>query len=49
MIYLQTYYTFQIADRSTKINISTQADVVESFKIDERVLEKKMKNNLRKT
>lgn len=45
--HLQTCYTFQIADRSTKINISTQADVVESFKMDERVLEKKMKKQLK--
>jgi uncharacterized protein YndB with AHSA1/START domain len=44
---LQTYYTFQIAGRSTKINISTQADVMDFFKVDERVLAKKMKRQLK--
>jgi uncharacterized protein YndB with AHSA1/START domain len=43
----QTSYTFEIADRSTKITISTQANVVDFFQVDESILEKKMKKQLK--
>ena len=44
---VQTVYTFEIANRSTKVTISTQADVVDFFQVDEGILEKKMKKQLR--
>ncbi|HJR79884.1 MAG TPA: SRPBCC family protein [Anaerolineales bacterium] len=44
---VQTVYTFEIANRSTRITISTQADVVDFFQVDEGILEKKMKKQLR--
>ncbi len=43
----QTSYTFEIASGSTKINISTQANVVNFFQMDEGILEKKMKKQLK--
>ena len=43
----QTSYTFEIANGSTKINISTQANVFNFFQVDEGILEKKMKKQLK--
>ena len=43
----QTSYTFEIAEGSTKITISTQANVVNFFQMDERLLEKRMKKQLK--
>ena len=45
--HLQTSYTFEIADRSTRITVSTQANVVDFFQMDEGILEKKMKKQLK--
>jgi uncharacterized protein YndB with AHSA1/START domain len=42
-----TSYTFEIANGSTKVNISTQANVVNFFSVDEAILGKKMKKELR--
>jgi len=42
----QTSYTFEIANSSTKITISTQANVVNFFQMNEIILEKKMKKQL---
>lgn len=44
--HLPTAYTFEVANRSTKITISTQAHVVDFFQVNEDVLEKKMKKQL---
>lgn len=46
LFHLQTAYTFEVANRSTKITISTQAHVVDFFQVNEDVLEKKMKKQL---
>ena len=46
-LHSQTSYTFEIASGSTKINISTQANVVNFFQVDEGILEKKMKKQLK--
>jgi uncharacterized protein YndB with AHSA1/START domain len=43
----QTSYTFETANGCTKVNISTQANVVNFFQMDERTLEKKMKKQLK--
>jgi hypothetical protein len=43
----QTSYTFEMADRGTKINISMQSKVVNFFQMDEGVLEKRMKKQLK--
>jgi hypothetical protein len=43
----QTSYTFEIANGSTKITITTQANVVNFFQMDEAILEKKMKKQLK--
>jgi uncharacterized protein YndB with AHSA1/START domain len=43
----QTTYTFEMAEGSTKVNISTQANVVNFFQPDEGILEKKMKKQLK--
>lgn len=40
-------YTFEIANGSTRINISIQANVVNFFQVDEAILGKKMKKELR--
>ena len=45
--HLQTSYTFEIADRCTRIIISTQANVVDFFQMDEGILEKSMKKQLK--
>src|SRR5918996_2371197 len=46
-LHSQTSYTFEIANRSTKITISIQANVVDFFQVDERILEKRMKKQLK--
>jgi hypothetical protein len=38
---------FEIANGSTKVNISTQANVVNFFQMDERIVEKKLKKQLK--
>ena len=43
----RTAYTFEIANESTKVNVSTQADLGESSQVNERILEKKMKKQLK--
>lgn len=43
----QTSYTFEIAAGSTKITVSTQANVVNFFQVGEGILEKKMKKQLK--
>ncbi|SRR6266498_4473782 len=46
-LHSQTSYTFEVAKGSTKISISTQAHVVNFFQMNERLLEKKMKKQLK--
>lgn len=46
-LHSQTSYTFEIANGSTKINLSTQANVVDFFQMNERILEKKIKKQLK--
>jgi uncharacterized protein YndB with AHSA1/START domain len=43
----QTSYTFEIANGSTKIDMSTQANVVNFIQMDEGILKKKMKKQLK--
>jgi len=43
----QTSYAFEIANGSTRITISMQANVVNFFQMDERLLEKRMKKQLK--
>ncbi len=43
----QTLYTFEMDKGSTKINISTQASVINFFQIRETILEKQMKKQLK--
>lgn len=44
---LLTTYTFEIAAGSTRINVSTQAAVIAFPQVSERILEKKMKRQLK--
>jgi len=46
-LHSQTSYTFELANGSTRINISTQANVVNFFQVNEGILEKKMKKQLK--
>jgi Polyketide cyclase / dehydrase and lipid transport len=46
-LHSQTSYAFEIGNGSTKITISTQANVVNFFQMDEAILEKKMKKQLK--
>ena len=46
-LHTQTSYTFESASGDTKISISTQAHVVKFFEMNERVLERKMKKQLK--
>ncbi len=46
-LHSQTTYTFAAADGNTKIHISTRANVVDFFQIGERILEKRMKKQLK--
>lgn len=43
----RTSYTFEIADGSTQVNVFTQANLVNFFQMDERVVEKTMKKQIR--
>ena len=43
----QTFYTFEIASGSTKVTVSTQANPANFFQMGERILEKKMKKQLK--
>lgn len=43
----QTSYTFEIAEGSTKVNVSTQANLINFFQMDERVVEKMIKKQIR--
>ena len=44
---LQTLYTFEVAGGSTKISVSTQANVINFFQIRESILEKQLKKQLK--
>ena len=46
-LHSQTSYTFESAAGSTKISISTQAHAANSFPMNERLLEKRMKKQLK--
>jgi hypothetical protein len=46
-LHSQTFYTFEMFEGGTRINISTQANVVNFFQMNEGVLEKKMKKQLK--
>lgn len=46
-LHSQTSYTFESTGNSTKLSISTQAHAVNSFKINERLMERKMKKQLK--
>lgn len=46
-LHSQTSYTFEIANGSTQVTVSTQANVGKSSQMDERILEKKMKKQLK--
>jgi polyketide cyclase/dehydrase/lipid transport protein len=43
----QTLYTFEVAGGSTKISVSTQANVINFFQIRESILEKQLKKQLK--
>jgi hypothetical protein len=43
----ETAYVLEVADGGTKITISTQANVVDLFQVDECLLEKRMKKQLK--
>ena len=43
----ETAYALEMADGGTKITISTQANVVDFFQVDERILEIRMKEQLK--
>ena len=44
---LQTLYTFEVSGGSTKISVSTQANVINFFQIRESILEKQLKKQLK--
>ena len=46
-LHSKTSYTFAIANGSTQMSVSTQANVGKSSQMDERILEKKMKRQLK--
>ena len=46
-LHSQTSYTFEIANGSTSVNVSTQAKIGKSSQLDERILEKEMKKQLK--
>lgn len=43
----RTSYTFEIANGSTRVNISTQANVANFFQMDDGALEKRMKKQVK--
>jgi carbon monoxide dehydrogenase subunit G len=46
-LHFQTSYTFEIVNNSTKVNVSTQANLGKSSQVDERILEKRMRKQLK--
>ena len=46
-LHLQTSYTFEMANGGTRINISTRAHVVDFFQMNERILGRKIKKQLK--
>ncbi|HET9911709.1 MAG TPA: SRPBCC family protein [Anaerolineales bacterium] len=46
-LHSQTSYTFEIVSGSTKVTVSTQANLVNFFQTGEGILEKKMKKQLK--
>jgi uncharacterized membrane protein len=46
-LHSQTSYIFEMAAGSTKLHISTRAQVVNFFQMDERILAKRMKQQLK--
>ena len=46
-LHSKTSYTFETADSSTRISISTQAHVVNFFQISERLVENRLKKQLK--
>lgn len=46
-LHLQTCYTFEVASGSTKISIKTQAHAANFLEMNERLVERKMKKQLR--
>lgn len=46
-LHVQTSYTFESAGASTKISISTQAHAANSFQLNERLMETRMKKQLK--
>ena len=46
-LHLQTCYTFNIDSGSTKVSIATQAHAANNFEMSERLLERKMKKQLK--
>lgn len=46
-LHSQTSYTFEIGNGSTRVSASIQAMAVNFFQMDERILEKKMKKQLK--
>jgi uncharacterized membrane protein len=46
-LHSQTFVSFEIASGSTKVTVSTQANLVNFFQIGEGILEKKMKKQLK--
>ena len=46
-LHLQTSFTFEIANGSTKVTVSTQANLVNLFQVGDGILEKKMKKQLK--
>jgi uncharacterized membrane protein len=46
-LHSQTTYTFEIANGSARINIAMQANVVNFFQVNENILEKKMKKQVK--
>lgn len=46
-LHIQTCYTFNIDSGSTKISIATQANAADIFEMNERVVERKMRKQLK--
>jgi uncharacterized membrane protein len=46
-LHSQTSYAFELASGSTKVTVSTQANLVNFFQMGEGILEKKMKKQVR--
>ena len=46
-LHSQTSYTFEVTNGGTKINISTQVNAINFFQVDQGVLGKKMKEQLK--